>query len=77
MDDERLINPDLIWAPGTDELTRAQLNAIRNRHAGAIRPIPSRTALGYDHLMADADRAALIAEVERLWAERDNSNTDH
>jgi hypothetical protein len=30
------------------------------------RPIPSQTALNYDHLMADADRAALIAEVDRL-----------
>lgn len=70
MGDTRLINRYLIWAPGTDELTEAQMDAIRNRHEGAIRPIPSRTALGYDHLMADADRGALIAEVDRLWAER-------
>lgn len=71
MDDERLINPDLLWAPGTDQLTKEQFTAICNRHANAIRPIPSRTALGYEHLMADADRGALIAEVERLWSERD------
>lgn len=66
MDEERLINRDLLWAPGTDDLTRAQMDAIRTRDANAIRPIPSRTALGYDHLMADADRSALIAEVDRL-----------
>lgn len=64
--EERLINRDLLWAPGTDNLTRAQMNAIRTRDASAARPIPSKTALGYDHLMADADRSALIAEVDRL-----------
>jgi len=65
-EEERLINRDLLWAPGTDKLTRAQMDAIRTRDASAARPIPSRTALGYDHLMADADRSALIAEVDRL-----------
>lgn len=65
-EEERLINRDLIWAPGTDGITRAEMDAIRTRDAHAIRPIPSRTALGYDHLMADADRSALIAEVDRL-----------
>lgn len=68
-DGERLINKDLLWAPGTDRLTNGQLEASRTRHENAIRPIPSRTALGYDHLMADADRGALIAEVDRLRAE--------
>lgn len=63
---ERLINRDLLWAPGTDKLTRAQMDAIRTRDASAARPIPSGTALGYDHLMADADRSALIAEIDRL-----------
>ena len=66
MNEERLINRDLIWAPGTDQITDAQMNAIRTRDANAIRPIPSQTALGYDHLMADADRGALIGEVDRL-----------
>lgn len=65
-EEERLINRDLLWAPGTDHLARAQMDAIRTRDASAARPIPSRTALGYDHLMADADRSALIAEVDRL-----------
>jgi hypothetical protein len=68
-DDERLFNPDLRWAPDTDHITDAQMNAIRTRHASAARPIPSRTALGYDHLMADADRGALLAEVDRLRAQ--------
>jgi len=68
MDEDRLINRDLIWAPGTDDLTSTQMDAIRMRDANAIRPIPSKTALGYDHLMADADRRALIAEVDRLEA---------
>lgn len=66
MDNERLVNRDLIWAPGADKITAAQMNAIRTRDTTAIRPIPSRTALGYDHLMADADRTALLAEVDRL-----------
>jgi hypothetical protein len=66
MDDDRLINRDLIWAPGTDELTSAQMDAIRMRDNYAARPIPSKTALGYDHLMADADRSALLAENDRL-----------
>lgn len=66
MDDERLFNPDLRWAPTTDELTDAQIRAMLNRHANAIRPIPAKTALGYDHLMADTDRGALLAEVVRL-----------
>lgn len=66
MDDDRLINRDLIWAPGTDHITGAQMDAIRTRDANAIRPIPSQTVLGHEHLMADADRAALIAEVDRL-----------
>lgn len=66
MGDERLINRDLIWAPGTDHLTEAQKEAIRTRHANAIRPIPSQTVLGYEHLLADADRGALIAETDRL-----------
>jgi hypothetical protein len=65
-EEEHLINRDLIWAPGADDLTRTQMDAIRMRDANAIRPIPSRTALGYDHLMADADRRALIAHVDRL-----------
>lgn len=71
MDKERLINRDLIWAPGTGHITRPQMDAIRTRHNYAIRPIPSKTALGYEHLMADADRAALIAEVDRLNGYRD------
>jgi hypothetical protein len=66
--DERLFNPDLRWAPDTDHITDAQMNAIRTRHASAAQPIPSRTALGYDHLMAHADRGALLAEVDRLRA---------
>ncbi len=65
---ERMTNAALRWAPGTDDLSDAQLSAIRERHKSAIRPIPSRTAIGYDHLMADADRGALLAEVERLRA---------
>lgn len=65
---KRLINRDLLWAPGTEELTEAQLNAIRTRHNYAIRPIPSKTALGYDHLMADADRGALLGELDRTRA---------
>ena len=69
MDDERIINRDLIWAPGTGHITDAQMNAIRTRHNYAIRPIPSKTALGYDHLMADADRSALLAENDRLREE--------
>jgi hypothetical protein len=44
------------------------MNAIRARHHYAIRPIPSKTALGHEHLMADADRGALLAEVDRLEA---------
>jgi hypothetical protein len=67
-DDTRLINPDLLWAPDTDHLTASQLEAIRTRHANADRPIPSGTAMGYDHLMADADRGALLAERDRLAA---------
>lgn len=70
MDDDRLINQDLIWAPGTDHITASQMDAIRTRDANAIRPIPSQTVLGHEHLMADADRTALIAEVDRLLAER-------
>lgn len=69
MDGEQLINRDLLWAPGIDRMTDAQLEAARTRDANAIRPIPSRTALGHDHLMADADRSALIAEVDRLRAD--------
>lgn len=66
VNDERLFNPDLRWAPDTNELTDAQIRAMLTRHANAIRPIPSRTALGFEHLMADADRGALLAEVVRL-----------
>jgi len=69
MDNERLIDRNLLWAPGTDHITEAQLSAIRTRHNYAIRPIPSQTALGYDHLMADADRGALLAEVDRMYQE--------
>jgi hypothetical protein len=69
--EEKLFNPDLRWHPGTGPVTSAHLEAMRTRHANAIRPIPSATALGYDHLMADADRGALLAEVERLRAERE------
>ena len=71
MQDDRLTDKDLIWAPGTDHITQAQMDAMITRDANAIRPIPSRTVLGHEHLMADADRAALIAEVNRLWTERD------
>jgi hypothetical protein len=67
--DERVLNRDLLWAPGTDAITESQMSAIRTRHSSAAQPIPSKTALGYDHIMAHADRAALLAEVDRLRAE--------
>lgn len=69
MTEEKLFNPDLRWHPGTGEMTPAQLAAIHTRHAGAIRPIPSATALGHEHLMADADRGALLAELNRTMEE--------
>lgn len=69
MTEEKLFNPDLRWHPGTGEMTAAQLAAIHTRHGNAIRPIPSATALGYDHLMADADRGALLAELNRSMEE--------
>lgn len=68
-EDKYLGNKSLIWHPGTGEMTAAQLAAIHTRHASAIRPIPSATALGYDHLMADADRGALLAELNRAMEE--------
>lgn len=68
-EDKYLGNKSLIWHPGTGEMTAAQLAAIHTRHASAIRPIPSTTALGYDHLMADADRGALLAELNRSMEE--------
>lgn len=67
--DERVLNRDLLWAPGTDAITESQMSAIRTRHSSAAQPIPSKTALGYDHLMAHADRAALLAEVDRIRSE--------
>jgi hypothetical protein len=75
MEEKRLIHPDLLWAPSLDGITGPQMEAIRTRHANAIRPIPARTALGHDHLMADADRAALLAEVDRLRAEKETLKT--
>lgn len=72
MDDDRLINRDLIWAPDTNWVTDAQMEAIRTRDNNAIRPIPSKTVLGHEHLMADADRSALIAETDRRGARLDD-----
>ncbi len=65
-DEDRLIHKDLIWAATEEEVTPTQLEAMRTRHLNAIRPIPSATVLGHEHLMADADRGALLAEVGRL-----------
>jgi hypothetical protein len=69
MEEKRLIHPDLLWGPSLDGIPGPQMEAIRTRHVNAIRPIPSRTALGFDHLMADADRGALLAELDRTRAE--------
>lgn len=70
MDEERLVNLDLMWATSTEGVSDTQLMAMRTRHNYAIRPIPSKTALGHEHLMADADRGALLAEVDRLREQR-------
>jgi hypothetical protein len=67
MTDDSLVDKDLIWHPGDGEISAAQMNAIRTRHANAIRPIPHRTAIGHEHFMADADRGALLAELDRLY----------
>lgn len=64
--DRRLVDKNLIWSATAEGISDTQLQAMRMRDANAIRPIPSRTAMGYDHLMADADRTALLAEVDRL-----------
>lgn len=68
-DDDYLGEKDLVHHPGTGEMTAAQLAAIHTRHANAIRPIPSATVLGHEHLMADADRGALLAELNRAMEE--------
>lgn len=68
-EDDRLTDKDLIWHPGTGPMTSAHLAAMHTRHANAIRPIPSGTVLGHEHLMADADRGALLAELNRATEE--------
>lgn len=60
------VHRDLVHHPGTRPLTNVDLEAMRTRHANAIRPIPSGTVMGHEHLMADADRGSLLAEVRRL-----------
>lgn len=71
-EDDRLTDKDLIWHPGTGPMTSAHLAAMHTRHANAVRPIPSGTVLGHEHLMADADRGALLAELERMREARDD-----
>jgi hypothetical protein len=66
---DSLVDKDLLWHPGTGDISPAQMDAIRTRHANAIRPIPHRTAMGHEHFMADADRGALLAELDRLQAQ--------
>lgn len=63
---EELMRKELRYHPGANKLSPAQLAAMHNRHHNAIQPIPSKTALGYEHLMAHEDRGALLAEVNRL-----------
>lgn len=76
MTDDSLVDKDLIWHPGDGKISAAQMNAIRTRHANAIRPIPHRTAMGHEHFMADADRGALLAELDRLHAVPDETQLD-
>lgn len=64
--DRHLGEKDLVHHPqGRRPMTAADLAAMHTRHANAIVPIPSATALGHEHLMAHADRGTLLAELNR------------
>lgn len=67
---------DLVWATRGQSIELQELlKSLHRTHLAIlcpcrIRPIPSQTVLGYEHLMADTDRGALLAEVDRLRAQR-------